>query len=176
MGWLRVVHPEEIPWVEESSAANTRAGTQYGTGISCARWRGRGAGCGCGPRPCRRNSRAVGTTGRRSIRESVLLDRGTNSLLTPMLSGDLLSSDSFRKLSSPVRQEERARPLRSSDCGWSDRQVHSRLCRYDYSAWEFVVCEFSCDRKLGGIHDCPTGIHAALPEILWADMEQSVSA
>ena len=29
MGWLRVVHPEDVTWVEESWAANIRAGTQY---------------------------------------------------------------------------------------------------------------------------------------------------
>ena len=40
---------------------------------------------------------------------------------------------------------------------WSDRQVHSRLCRYDDAPWEFVVCEFSCDRKLGRLHDPGTG-------------------
>ncbi len=29
MGWLKVVHPEDVAWVEETWATNVRAGTQY---------------------------------------------------------------------------------------------------------------------------------------------------
>ena len=39
-----------------------------------------------------------------------------------------------------------ARPLGSSDRGWHDRPVHSRMCRYDHATREFLVRKFSCDR------------------------------